>query len=479
MTMQRPNLLFIYTDQQRWDALGCAGNSDIHTPNLDKLAASGIRFSHAFANHPVCQPSRQSLLSGQYGEASGRLFNGIEMPEDVECLQHLLQRAGYETANIGKLHFKNHNHRNHRDPHPAYGFDTLLLSDEPGCYDDAFIKWVEQQSPDRVSDCRTDTHDFYAGDPKVLKGRGRDMWQPYTFEGPEHLTHSAFVGDQTSEFIGRRAQSPRPWFCIAGFYAPHPPLNPPRRLLDLYKDIDPRLPRLGSDDKLERPELTEEDYREIIRHYYALTTQVDEEVGRIIETLERTGQRDNTVVLFTSDHGECLGDLGIFQKIPPEDVSSRVPLIASWPGRIPAGQVSDSLIEAVDIAPSFLDWGVVQTPSYWQGRSFVPLAEGNLKRYQPRDSVYMSVRIPDVNGYKALRTADFLYVKPQPGVERFKNDFRLGREERLYDLRKDPYQLTNVLKQPAYEKTVHELRNRLLERIFDVDSKLPRRTGNF
>jgi len=475
----RPNLLFLYTDQQRWDALACAGNPDIHTPNLDKLAASGIRFSHCFANHPVCQPSRQSLLSGQYGDASGRLFNGIEMPEDVECLQHVLKRAGYETANIGKLHFKNHNHRNHRDPHPAYGFDTLLLSDEPGCYDDAFIKWVERQAPDQVDLCRTDTHRFYEAGPKVLEDRGRDMWQPYPFEGPGHLTHTAFVGDQTREFIDRRAHAPRPWFCIAGFYAPHPPLNPPQRFLDLYRGVEPRLPRLGPDDRRERPELTDEHYREITRHYYALTSQVDEEVGNIIDTLEATGQRDNTVIVFSSDHGELLGDLGMFQKIPPEDVSSRVPLIVSWPGHIQAGQVSDALIEAVDFAPSFLDWAAVQTPSFWQGRSFAPLAEGRSDRYTPRDGVYMSIRIPGVISYKALRTHEFLYVKPGPGIERFEHDLRMGRPERLFDLRKDPHQLHNVLNDPDCRETVHEMRNRLLERIFEVEGQLPRRTGAF
>ena len=152
--MNRPNVLLMYTDQQRWDALRAAGNSEIITPNLDALAESGVRFSHAFANHPVCQPSRMSMLSGQYGESLGIAFNGIEMPQDVPCVHNMLKPYNYHTAQIGKLHFLNHFHRDHRDPH-----QLTNVVDDPA-YSDAvhsmrnrlLERWfdVESQYPRRT-----------------------------------------------------------------------------------------------------------------------------------------------------------------------------------------------------------------------------------------------------------------------------------------------------------------------------------------
>ena len=152
--MKRPNVVLLYTDQQRWDTLRCAGNPHIHTPNLDALAARGMLFENAFCNSPVCMPSRQSMLSGLYPSVTGTTCNGIEMPESIPCLHNILGAYGYHTAQIGKLHFKNHSNRDHREMHPSYGFDTMILSDEPGCYDDAYIKWVAEHDPSQVDACR-------------------------------------------------------------------------------------------------------------------------------------------------------------------------------------------------------------------------------------------------------------------------------------------------------------------------------------
>ena len=171
--MQRPNVLLLYTDQQRWDALGAAGNPLIRTPNIDALAADGTLFSNSFVNCPVCMPSRMSMLSGLYPNTLGIRCNGTEMPRDVPCVQNVLNLYDYHTANIGKLHFHNHAsyNRRHEDPHPSYGFRTLILSDEPGCYDDAYIKWVEMHDPAMVPRCRVDPPPAWTGmpSPKVCQ----------------------------------------------------------------------------------------------------------------------------------------------------------------------------------------------------------------------------------------------------------------------------------------------------------------------
>jgi len=143
--MKRPNVVLIYTDQQRWDTIHAGGNDLISTPVLDGLAAQGALFNHCYVNCPVCMPSRQSMLSGLYPTVTGTTTNGIEMPEGIMTVQRVLGLYGYHTANIGKLHFKNHSNRDHREVHPDYGFDHLELSDEPGCYGDAYIKWVEEK----------------------------------------------------------------------------------------------------------------------------------------------------------------------------------------------------------------------------------------------------------------------------------------------------------------------------------------------
>jgi arylsulfatase A-like enzyme len=460
--MNRPNILLLYTDQQRWDALAAAGNEQIHTPNLDALAAGGFFTDHAFVNHPVCMPSRQSMLSGQYGESIGCVCNGIEMDPSVPCLHNVLAPAGYHTANIGKLHFKNHAHRDHREPHPTYGFDTLIHSDEPGCYDDAYIKWVAEHDPAAVDACRCDTPPAYDfGPARHVHPRGART--PYLFEGPEELTHTAFVADETCRFL-RRHREER-FLCIAGFYAPHPPLNPPERFVDLYDPVELPLPH--------RPDgvdggLDDQTWRKVKQYYYALVSHVDDQVGRILRTLEELGLRERTLVVFTSDHGENLGDHATTGKCNAHDSAARVPLIVSWPGRIGAGQASSAIVEAVDIAPTLLDFAGVQTPPWFQGRSLRALCEGKVGEH--RTDAYISRKIPfgEHICYKALRTREHLLIEStDPSTSE------------LYDLQRDPHQLVNVIDEPAQAETLATLRARLLRRWFDVESPYPLRTGKY
>jgi arylsulfatase A-like enzyme len=457
--MERPNVLLIMTDQQRWDGLAAAGNRYIHTPNLDALAESGALFENAFCNNPVCMPSRHSLLSGQYPSAIGSMTNGIEMREDVPCLQHILSPYGYHTANLGKLHFKNHSDRDHREIHPRYGFDTLILSDEPGCYEDAYIKWVRERDPSQVENCRVGTPPAWTGPPIDKK---RETTEPYAFEGPEDMTHSAFVAEETITCIRRHHHEP--FFAIAGFYAPHTPLNPPQRFVDMY-DIDSLpLPKMNEGEN--KRGLTDREWRTVKAYYYALISHVDDQVGRILTALDEAGVRDNTIVVFTSDHGEHLGDHGLIQKGPPGyDSCIHVPLLVSWPGRIRAGVRRNELVELVDIAPSLLDWCGLQVPPHLQGRSFRPLLEGG--DYEPRSSAYMEFRNPFAASWKTVRTHEFKYSAGNNG------------RELLFDLTNDPHELTNVAEDPACADALGRMRHELLRRWFDVERQYPLKTGQY
>jgi len=458
--MNRKNILLIYTDQQRWDTLRCGGNPHIHTPNLDRLADEGVLFQNAFCNNPVCMPSRMSMLSGQYPSSLGVSCNGIEMPQHVPTLATILHQYGYHTANIGKLHFKNHSNRDHREPHPSYGFDTLILSDEPGCYDDAYIKWVEGQDPSAVQSCRCDTPPAWTGPP--IRFHPRDTHEPYMFDGPEHLTHSAFVASEMEYFI--RSHASQPFFAIAGFFAPHNPLNPPKRFVEMYNPIE--LPLPGMNEGENRFGLTDSEWQTVKAYYYALITHVDEEVGRILRTLDETGQRENTVVVFTSDHGEHLGDHGQSGKGPPGyDSCTHTPLIISAPGHTRHGVKANELVEVVDLAPTILDLCGVQTPPWFQGRSLASLLRG--ENHDERSSVFIEYRVPFKTSWKTIRTHEHKLCVSNSG------------EELLFDLGKDPQELHNRAGDKSYRSVLNALRQELLSRWFSIEKQYPLRTGQY
>lgn len=469
--MQRPNILLIYTDQQRWDTIAKLGNAEIQTPNLDRLASRGTFFDSAFANCPVCMPSRMSMLSGRYPGTLGIRSNGSEMPEDIDCVQHLLGRYDYHTANIGKLHFKNHASfdRDHRDPHPRYGFQTLVYSDEPGCYDDAYIEWVRKKDPDQVENCRIDTPPAWVGEP--IHHHPRGVTKPYDFRGPEELTHTAFVAEETCEFLRRHRNEQ--FFCIAGIYAPHAPLNPPRRFVERYEAASLSLPKRRAGENFENT--SDESWRTIKAYYYALISHVDDQVGRILDTLEQLGLTEQTLVVFTADHGENLGDHGLIGKTQAYDSSSRVPLIFSLPGTLAEGRVLSDIVEAVDIVPTLLDVaGLPQAPEMG-GSSLLPA----LANETSLDGVTGLVGRPSAliehgsprnkQRYRAVRTKELLYI-----------NYAEGREE-LYSLSEDPDQLEDLLEKPSAPDTVSllsEARAELIRRSFDSELNR-RRSGHY
>jgi arylsulfatase A-like enzyme len=457
--MRRPNVLLLYTDQQRWDTIARAGYPHMHTPNLDGLAADGALLQNAFCNNPVCMPSRQSMLSGRYPSALGTTCNGIEMPPDVPHLATILKPYGYHAASIGKLHFKCHSNRDHREPHPSYGFDTLVLSDEPGCYEDAYVKWVKERDRSQLENCQVGTPPAWTGEPIQ---KPREVVEPYAFEGPQDMTHTAFVAEETCAFIRRHAGEP--FFAVAGFYAPHTPLNPPQRFVDMYEPA--QLPEPVMNEGEDRFGLSPDEWRRVRAHYYALVSHVDDQVGRILAALDDAGLRDETIVIFTSDHGEHLGDHGLIQKGPPGyDSCAHVPLIVSWPGRIGGGAAPAELIEAVDLAPTVLDCCGVQAPPFFQGRSFRPLLEGG--DYEERASVFIEHRIPFGRSWKTVRTQAHKYAACNNG------------RELLFDLEADPGELEDVAGRPEQAELLNAMRRELLRRWFDVERQYPLRTGQY
>ena len=454
--MERPNILLITTDQQRWDALGCNGNPYIHTPNLDKLAQKGINFANCYVQNPLCMPSRISFLTGQYPSTLGITHMGVPVPQDIVTLPTILSQYGYFCANIGKLHFQPHANRDHREPHPRYGFDQLEISDEPGVYEDAYRAWVRRTAPDQLDHLSVGLppatavyHNVMEIDDQINHlgdGPRGGFIGAIPFPGEDNVTHSAFVANRTINFL-QQQDGRSPFFCIAGFYSPHAPWVVPQRFLDLY-DPD-QLPIDNRQSTIDNDQL-----RSAVHGYYAMVSEVDFYVGRILAALAEQGLDDNTIIIFTSDHGEWLGENGRFGKgYPGDDAVTHVPLIMSIPQQLAQTEnvTVDHLVEAVDVLPTLLDYAAIQKPAQLNGRSLYPLLTGG--SYQPRVAA-----LTEFTGWKTLRTQDYRYLIHTDG------------SEQLWDNQGNLIYPTF----PNDEGVLAEHRHILIQRILDAERPLPR-----
>ena len=457
--MDRPNVLILYTDQQRWDALGANGNGEILTPNLDRLASAGVNFSRYFVQNPVCMPSRLSFLTSQYCSQTGVFRNGVRVPEDTPNLATYLSNYGYTCGNIGKLHFLPHANRDHMDPHPSYGFDVHVNSDEPGCYEDAYRAWARAKAPDQMDAISLglpparETWERIMGREDIVHPE-REKKCAIPFGADDDLTHTAFVADETMRFITENAD--RPFMAIAGFYSPHSPWIVPQKYLDVYDPESLTLPDIPEGwDRPNRTPISEAELRSVRQGYYAMITEVDHHVGRLLDHLEETGLAENTVVFFISDHGEYLGDYHTYGKgAPGNDCISRVPCIVRWPGGGQKGHEVTSLTEAIDVVPTILDLCAVPIPTAVQGQSFLSVLEGN--DYPGRSSA-----LTESEPCTAIRTDGHRYVC-----------YRDGREM-LYDLEADPHEYSDVSSDSDYSAVLADHRLELCQRL--MSTSLPRR----
>ena len=450
-----PNIVLITGDHLRWDHVAANGNDAILTPHMDRLAREGVTFRAHFTVGVACAPNRASLMTGRYPHAHGVISNGIKMPQDEVTLTHVLREAGYYTGQMGKLHFLPHKDRDHREPHPPYGFHQMRLSDEPGCYDDAYGRWLWAQGEDAREKARV-----------TMPGE-RLQFEHYVFEGEDRTTHASWVATETLTFIDDtlKRHPGRPFFVHAGFYAPHPPLNPPASALALYegRELPPR--RYSADEVsllpqnlarsmtalLETPEDTWDSYR---KYFYAMVSHLDENIGRIIDAVEQAGIADRTLFVLTSDHGDYLGDHNLYNKSArPYDGALRIPLIFRGPG-VPADVVSDELVEIVDVMPTLLEMLGLKLPKGNQGMSLIPVMQGG----PGRELIYMQAM-----SNRMVRTQSAKYWIDADG------------EEVLFDYSTDPHELRNVAQSPQHASLLNTLRVQLIRKAISARDPLPER----
>jgi arylsulfatase A-like enzyme len=460
--MNKPNILFITTDHQRYDCVRANGNRHIQTPVLDRMASEGISLERCYVQSPVCMPSRASIWTGRYPQNHRVTDNGIALPKTEATMPRAFQQAGYRTANIGKLHFLPHYGRDHTKndvEYAGYGYDTNLLSDEPGCYPDAYIRWVERVAPQHLAAVRVPL-------PVPGQDNGRNHFQGWIFGAPEEYSHPAWIASEACKFLSGYDKA-QPFFLSLGFYAPHPPLNPSKRFFNLYDPYALPMPTQHPSDmeKSSLRNITSEQWRQDIAYFYAMCSMVDHYVGCVVEVLRQAAMLDDTIIVFMSDHGDALGDHGMVNKGPANYESIiRVPCLIRWPnGGLTAGRRVKGLVEAVDIFPTLCELAAVPTPKGVKGQGMKSLFKG--ERSQGRTNTLTEFKNPRTGlSVKTLRTEDFKYFR-----------FNGGREI-LYDLREKDQEVFNRADDSRYASDLATLRELLLSRLVEAEDDLPEKT---
>lgn len=346
---KKPNILHIFTDQQRFDTIGALGNPVIKTPNLDKLCENGVVFTNAYTPSPVCVSARCSMIFSQYPMNTGCYENTIMPTDDRQTFMSALTDAGYRTHGIGKCHFT-------PDTFALRGFQSRERQEEGGAND------IERNPYFKAI--------YDAGYKHICEAygiRGEMYYIPQPSQLPPELHPTQWIGDRTIAFI--KAQSDdQPWYLFSSFIHPHPPFTPPNPWHKLYRSSLMPLPNIPDDVsalqtyvnrcqnryKYRDQGIDKNLIRCIKAYYYACISFIDFQIGRILKALEETGQLQNTLILFTSDHGEHLGDYNCFGKRSMHDSCARIPFIISMADRFDGGKVCDVPVSLVDVAPTFL-----------------------------------------------------------------------------------------------------------------------------
>jgi arylsulfatase A-like enzyme len=449
MMAGRPNILLLLSAQHRADAMGCAGDPIIRTPNLDRLAADGVRFRNAYCPSPLCMPSRASFTTGLYPHNHGILDNasGNLLPYFPTFMRGL-QRAGYHTAGVGKFHYFLHDGISDVDElHErvlAYGFDEVLETEGKEMSEVHRGPWTRYLAEHGLEQAHRD--DF----------RARRREHPPWYAGPSPLGeehhHDAFIGREAVNWI-ERYEGDRPFFFWVGWVGPHLPWDAPGRYATLYDPNDFSVPEIEDlrdapaavRKRVEQFGLSRASPRELAEmraSYYGLTTHVDHHVGRVVDALDRRGLLENTVVIYSTDHGEQLGEHGLIQKSVFYEGSIRVPLIVRYPARFGPG-VAEAPIELVDLTSTLLEFAGEAPFRTCEGRSLLPL----LDRPAIAPDGWRGAVYSELKGQHMIRTDRYKYVYRA-------NETR----QELYDLAEDPRELRNLSGNPsaAVERELHD-----------------------
>ena len=442
---KRPNLLILIADDHRGGTLGVDGDPRRATPNLDRLAGQGVRFTHAFCNAPVCTASRQSFITGRLPHAVGVTRLTTRLPDDAVTLADLLSPLGYDTAAIGKMHFNGPS---------RHGFDERVDLPE-------YLEWLKANPP-RGGDHRRPWRPFQSPASEWLNATCRSSGLPV------EAMDSTFFAEQAIDYLRRRRD--RPFALVVSFYDPHSPFHFPREWEGRYLPRNFPAPLLSEADRRELPRvfrgLTPTDRQAIQAAYFTSLSFLDHEVGRVLDALDRNGLADDTVVVFLGDNGYMLGEHGRFEKHCFYEPAVRVPLLVRWKGHLPQGRRVDGMVELVDVLPTLLDLLGLSPAGDFHGRSLVPLIRGD-RGAAGRDVVFSEY----LENEEAMARSERFKLVVGTGRRKRLDGYETGRPlsgpyERLYDLRDDPGETTDLSSRPEFAgikgALIRELYHRLV-----------------
>lgn len=447
---RKTNFVYILSDDHAAYALGCDGDRRALTPNLDKLAGQSTRFARHFCNSPVCTPSRQSLLTGQMPSHAGVTVLRTSLDPAKPTLAKQFQKAGYQTAVFGKMHW------NRASAPGLYGFDEAMTEQ------DIQRAWAAQPAQ-----------------PAPDQGPTKPRWQP--FKDPARIwlnsdqlpfprryeeMRGTFTARQAIGYLERASRAKEPFALWVSFPEPHSPFDFPYEMRKLHDRQQFPAPAVGPEDAWQIPlifrQLSADDKAGIIASYYTAVHQLDRNIGEVLTALERLGLAENTCVVYLADHGYCLGHHGRFEKHCGYDPALRVPLLVRQPGKVKAGHVVHQFTEHIDVPATITDLLNLEPLPVQHGQSLRPYLEGRkaprprrhvFSQYLENEEVYLrDQRWKYIYGSgKRARTDGYETDNPKP-----------GRYERLFDLRQDPGEFRNVAAQ--HPEVVRKMRQAVVDR---------------
>lgn len=421
----RPNVLFIMSDQHNANALGCYGSKQVSTPNLDKLAENGVLFTRAYCQTGQSVPSRYSIFTGRYARTTGTYSNGCGQNPDENTVADLFKKEGYVTATIGKHHMEMSPLNN------KHGFDVVAAP--IGGHTAVNPLPIEESSPGRAN----------VGESKE----------------PNERHTCGMTASQSIEFI--RENKDKPFVLWCSFEGPHSPIVPSApwsrqyRAEDMilpinHNAIDRQMPGVEGFIKKSGKFSQEIYHKQTLAYYYGLISQIDYNIGLLLEELKKQGLDKNTIVVYTADHGEMMSEHGAWTKgSTAYEATIRVPYIVSYPSVFEGGEERDEMVCSIDLLPTLLDVAGLEIPSNIQGRSLVPLVRNEAPSW--RQYIFTELGSSPASGVVAVRGDDYKYV-------RFMTAGKIEYEQ-LFDMKNDPWEMTNIASNPKYASTLKKMKD--------------------
>lgn len=515
---KKPNFLFIMTDQHRADHLGCYGNEIVKTPNIDGIAAGGTRWDKFYVANPICMPNRASIMTGRMSSLHGSRHNGIPLSKDHTTFVELLQDAGYKTGLIGKSHLQSftglpatnkfepdedlhtpsealrdsYKHNRHSPEYDLevkpkwdkplserldgdfYGFEHVeIAADHADAACGDYLFWAREQNPN---------FDNLVGRENALPDNRINAPQAWRTAVPEELYSTSWIADRSQKWIAQKAEEDEPFFLQMSFPDPHHPFTPPGKYWDMYNPDDIPLPKSfgksnlppickmreamedGSDprDNQSPFTVTESEARQLIALTYGSITMIDDAIGRVLSQLEKSGIADNTIVIFTTDHGDYMGDHGLMLKLLLHYQGTiRAPFIWNDPTQKSQDQIKQDLASSIDISATILARAGIQPFNGIQGRDL------------------FSTKAPDAVIVEEDSQRTMIgFDRPQRIRTIVTNRYRMSLREgedwnELYDLQSDPHELKNLYEDDSKIEIRHKLTETMLRRMISLQDRAP------